>query len=397
MRIQESLLILLPISAAAATFQVADTSASDTLAAIALRNVAAQHSKRQNRHAPEPDSSQPPPSCTFETASIRREWETLCRDEKKAYIKAVKCLLEKPSISGHLVPGARSRYDDFLATHINQTLTIHGTGNFLSWHRYFTWTYEQALRNECAYQGPFPYLNWPKYALDLLNAPPFDGSETSLSGNGQFDPQNNGTWVPNDQQRNIKIPPGGGGGCVTTGPFANITVRLGPVSPSLSYATPNPQKDGLGYNPRCLRRDMSAYAVEKWANDAQISALITNCTSLLTFQNTLQGNFPSGFLGAHTAGHFLVGGDPGGDLFASAGDPYFWLQHAQIDRVWWIWQNQKADRERMEIIAGQTVFGVANSSLTTLDDVIDLGVNGKGIKIREAVDTLKGPFCYVYE
>lgn len=35
--------------------------------------------------------------------------------------------MQKPSISGDLVPGARSRYDDLVATHINQTLTIHAT------------------------------------------------------------------------------------------------------------------------------------------------------------------------------------------------------------------------------------------------------------------------------
>ncbi|KAF7197717.1 Tyrosinase-like protein orsC [Pseudocercospora fuligena] len=400
MRITESILTLLPISAAAARFKAADTAGSDRLAGIALHNVAQDSgnapSKRQYRpHGPAPDSYSSDRPCTVETASIRREWDTLCPDEKRAYIKAVQCLLEKPSISGDLVPGARSRYDDFLGTHINQTLTIHGTGNFLSWHRYFTWTYEQALRKECGYKGVFPYLNWPKYALDLLNAPVFDGSDTSMSGNGEWDPRNNGTWVPNEQAKNIKIPAGSGGGCVKTGPFANMTVRLGPVAPALSYATPNPQKDGLGYNPRCLRRDMSAYAAEKWANDDQIVDLLSNSSDLLTFQNTLQGNFPAGFLGAHTAGHFIVGGDPGGDLFTSAGDPYFFLQHAQIDRVWWIWQNQCPGR--IDIIAGQTQFGVPNSTYTTLDDVIELGVNAKGIKIKDAVDTLKGPFCYIYE
>lgn len=91
----------------------------------------------------------------METASVRREWDSLTRDEKRAYIDAVLCLMHKPPISGDLVPGARSRFDDFFGTHINQTLSIHGTGNFLSWHRYFTWTYEQALRHECGYTGEY--------------------------------------------------------------------------------------------------------------------------------------------------------------------------------------------------------------------------------------------------
>lgn len=36
-----------------------------------------------------------------------------------------------------------------------------------------------------------------------------------------------------------------------------MTVRLGPVTPSLYNLTANPRADGLGLNPRCLRRDLS--------------------------------------------------------------------------------------------------------------------------------------------
>lgn len=77
----------------------------------------------------------------------------LSNSEKVAYSSAVKCLLNTPSKSGSFCPGCKNRYDDFVAVHINQTLTIHGTANFLSWHRYFVWAYETALRNECGYQG----------------------------------------------------------------------------------------------------------------------------------------------------------------------------------------------------------------------------------------------------
>lgn len=69
----------------------------------------------------------------------------------------MKCLQSKPAKTpASVAPGAKTRYDDFVATHINQTLTIHYTGNFLSWHRYYTWVYEEALRNECGYTGTQP-------------------------------------------------------------------------------------------------------------------------------------------------------------------------------------------------------------------------------------------------
>ena len=48
--------------------------------------------------------------------------------EKKAYINAVLCLQSKPALTpSSLAPGAKTRYDDFIATHINQTLIIHFT------------------------------------------------------------------------------------------------------------------------------------------------------------------------------------------------------------------------------------------------------------------------------
>jgi tyrosinase len=65
--------------------------------------------------------------------------------------------MKKPSrFDQTLYSGAKTRYDDFVAVHINQTLSIHGTGNFLSWHRYYVWTFEKALRNECGYTGYQP-------------------------------------------------------------------------------------------------------------------------------------------------------------------------------------------------------------------------------------------------
>lgn len=58
----------------------------------------------------------------------------------------------------------------------------------------------------------FKYWNWGKYA-DPTTSPIFDGSETSMSGNGESVKHvgfNLGAAF---------VPPGNGGGCVTTGPF----------------------------------------------------------------------------------------------------------------------------------------------------------------------------------
>lgn len=95
-------------------------------------------------------------SCTLSNAHRRKEWDDLVPTEKREYIKAVRCLQTLPALSGASVPGAKSRYDDFVAVHMDGSgaeRTIHNTGNFLTWHRYFLWAYEEALRNECNYSG----------------------------------------------------------------------------------------------------------------------------------------------------------------------------------------------------------------------------------------------------
>jgi tyrosinase len=105
--------------------------------------------------------------------------------------------------------------------HINQTLSIHGTGNFLSWHRYYTWAFEKALRDECDYKGYQPYWNWGKSAKDPANSPYFDGSPWSMSGNGDFQAHNDTPALPTNINN---VPAGQGGGCVKNGPFKKFVL-----------------------------------------------------------------------------------------------------------------------------------------------------------------------------
>ncbi|GKT45244.1 tyrosinase-like protein orsC [Colletotrichum spaethianum] len=241
--------------------------------------------------------------CSLFNARVRRDWNSLSGSEKKAYTSAVNCLLIKPSKLGNdFAPGARSRYDDFVAVHINQTLSIHGTGNFLTWHRYFTWAYENALRQECGYDGYQPYWNWLAYRDDPSKAPMFDGSDTSMSGNGVFK-AHNGSIAGRGA---VWIPSGNGGGCVTSGPFA---------------------------------KDISAWTSQRWMTSANVLNITIGAAAanISTFQNELQGRFGDGWLGTHTAGHMIVNGEAS-DFFSSTNDPTFFLHHAMVDRVYWLWQ-----------------------------------------------------------
>jgi tyrosinase len=97
-------------------------------------------------------------------------------------------------------------------------------------------------------------------------------------------------------------------------------MSLGPIQTTFTGVKPNPQADGLGYNPRCLSRDVNAHAAYG-SRDSEIMALITKHDNVLDFQNNMQGDFPNGFIGVHTAGHYTIGGDAGSDFFNSPSDP----------------------------------------------------------------------------
>jgi tyrosinase len=86
------------------------------------------------------------------------------------------------------------------------------------------------------------------------------------------------------------------------------------------------------------------------------------------------------------------------DFYTSPGDPYFWLHHSNIDRVWWIWQTQDYANRQQVIAGGTSMLGWGKAQ--SLEDNIDLevlNVDGKKYKIKELVSTIAGPFCYVYE
>lgn len=153
------------------------------------------------------------------------------------------------------------------------------------------------------------------------------------------------------------------------------------------------------------------------------------------------------YLQLHSAGHYLIGGDPGGvrffplspsppppnihhahtprfrpdrltgetnpkqDFFASPGDPLFYFHHGMLDRVWWIWQMQDPEN-RVNAIPGLGRGGgggggwpghggghgrrqASNGS----DIIIDLGWTAPPARLtdlNEQLGGLGGEFCYIY-
>ncbi|PVH84097.1 tyrosinase [Cadophora sp. DSE1049] len=333
--------------------------------------------------------------------SVRKQWGTMSAEERIAYTDAVLCFQAKsPLTPTDQIPGVRSRYDDFVGTHINQTLTIHYTGTFLAWHRYFLWVYEESLRTECGYKGAHPYWNWALFSDNTEGGPVFDGSATSMLGNGAYMANKGDLVLVLPPYPDVSLPAGNGGGCVTSGPFKNMTINLGPVSLPINGGG-SITASGLEYNPRCLTRDIGTAINNKYSNATAISDLITQNDDIYWFQTVMQGVPGSGSIGVHGGGHYTIAGNPGADTFTSPGDPAFYLHHGMIDRVWWLCQNQDPANRTNAISGTGTFLDLPTSPNTTLDTVIDLGFAGNTgygpITMRDLMSTVAGPFCYTYD
>ncbi|GAB7350570.1 hypothetical protein MBLNU459_g1146t1 [Dothideomycetes sp. NU459] len=330
--------------------------------------------------------------CTSENTLVRKEWGSMSKSARVAYTDAVTCLQSLPSqLDSATYPGAKSRYDDFMAIHINMTSRIHLNGYFLSWHRGFVRLYELALQNECGYNGSQPYWNWPLWASDLSGSPLFDGSAYSLGSDG--------AKVANESDvvvgPGVTLPHGSGGGCVHSGPFVNYTVPFR----SFQFAealTGEPPVDAFEYTPRCLSRDLNSYIATRYTNATDVATLLA-AKNISNFQGILSGAPATYNLGTHGGGHFSMG-NQGADFFASPGDPAFYLHHAQIDRLWTKWQAQDILVRPFELSGTQTVLDIPPSANVTFNDTLSWSVAGPNKKVCELAVVGSSPFlCYKYE
>ena len=200
------------------------------------------------------------------------------------------------------------------------------------------------LRSECGYSGPKPYWDWTLTYKDPRKSKIFDGSVDSMGSNGKTIPHNS-THVTAFGLV-LDIPAATGGGCVYKGPFTDYVVNLGPAS----YEPKVGNGSGLDYNPRCMKRDVSL-DFAKTTKPTDVVALIGGNNDLEAFSSFFE--LPNGL---HAGGHFTIGGDPGNDPFVSAGDPVFYQHHAQVDRLWTIWQALDPKARFGQVFGTSTAF-----------------------------------------
>ncbi|KAF8865197.1 Di-copper centre-containing protein [Acephala macrosclerotiorum] len=200
-------------------------------------------------------------TCTTKTQ--RKAWRKMTNPEKQVYIDSEPCLINTPADLGFA--GAQTKFDELQYCHIWQSNVIHYA--FLPWHRYFMYAQEYQLKTICNYTGGQP-PDIPKdtgkkstknNSLRIADSPVFD-TVYGFGGNGQGD-----DW------------------CVQDGPFANMTIHLGPY---------------YEISDTCLGRQFC------WKSNP------------------------------HSNAHLGVNGTIL-DTVASPGDSLFYLHHTNLDRLWW--------------------------------------------------------------
>ncbi|KAL2284245.1 hypothetical protein FJTKL_08974 [Diaporthe vaccinii] len=328
-------------------------------------------------------------SCHPNNTITRKEWGSLTSSERTSYIDAVLCMQSSPShLNSTQVPGAKSRLDDFVATHINQTRAIHLSGIFLSWHRNFVWLWENALHQECGYPAHLgqPYWNWALWCDDLAGSPLFDGGPTSLSGDGTYEPEQ-GDYVVGG---GATLPHGTGGGCVTSGPFVNQTINLGPFAFDLVFS--GLPSNWTAYNPHCLGRDLNNYIATRYGNQTAIEIQMATAT-IAEFQDTMSGADIN--LGVHGGGHFSTGLAML-DFFASPADPAFFLHHSMVDRLWTLWQAEAPETRQYALSGTSTIFNGNETGEVTLETTQDWGVLGREKRTGELMQVGAVGLCYEY-
>ena len=216
-------------------------------------------------------------------------------------------------------------YDIFIKRHMTAMMTPTPAGSqsnaahsgpiFLPWHRASLWELESLLLGVDSSLPGLPYWSW--------------AAESALNGGT---PQRSKLWTdsyfgPDGDKAN--------GDRVLTGPFKSWQALVYNSSTGAFTVRTTP---GLV---RRLGRDPGGSTT--LPDQSQVNDLFTYTTYDVTPYGPSTASFRSRMEGwnsgprLHNQVHRWIGGDM--LVGTSPNDPVFWLNHANVDRLWWSWQN----------------------------------------------------------
>jgi len=274
---------------------------------------------------------------------------------------------------------------------------IHLTGQFLPWHRYYTYYFESVLINKCGYKGTTPYWDWTLDEADMFNSAFFDNSSHGVGGWG--DPNND-----------YQIYTGGFKDVVRTYPNPHHIRRNFSILP---FTNP----DGAAISPFALAPDAPPPQPDYLANTGMTKANVDFIVSsfqgdFINFQTYFEGTN-----GTHVGAHVIVGGDMSGYCSNGAkppacyagskwtpNDPLFFMHHAMVDKIWSDWQNKHPDN--FYSYGGGSIFPATSFAtylqfptglppFTNFDTLIPGDGLWNNVTVWDVIDT-KESLCYVY-
>lgn len=74
-----------------------------------------------------------------------------------------------------------------------------------------------------------------------------------------------------------------------SGPFANMTVNLGPDSLDVLNGEVDDSGWKFNYTPRCLKRSFTDYALTRFANETSVLDLFRTTDDIWSFEQLMQG------------------------------------------------------------------------------------------------------------
>ncbi|PVU89458.1 hypothetical protein BB561_005349 [Smittium simulii] len=228
--------------------------------------------------------------------------------------------------------------DWFGSVHLGLDLSIHQNAHFLPWHRAFVRDYELVARYyEPSYSQPY----WDA-SIDYSNP---SGSivftENYLGGNGAG---------------------------------SNMCIQSGLLS---SWIAKFP-------NEHCMRRSFYNESnrrnyIDPWQSPESVtSSLQRSSGDYNSFRSAIE-------FGIHASVHVGIGGDM--STMQSPYDPFFFLHHANIDRLWWKWQNMTP--QNMMSYNGRNQFK-QNASLND-------PISNYPLKINDVMKLGYGNMCFGYD
>ncbi|KAJ8324127.1 hypothetical protein QVD99_008461 [Batrachochytrium dendrobatidis] len=279
-------------------------------------------------------------TCT--TPSVRSEWRELNSTQQHDYIQAVVCMMNKPSI--YTDNRTQSRHADFGWLHFQMMNTVHQSASFLPWHRVFLHAYEVSLKTECNYKGFLPFWDWTVDSQAPERAPVWGDKAFGTDGDPSTDTH-----------------------CLIDGPFVNYTITVPETV--------------------CISRTISQLTTySSYYSPESVHQIISSSHNFSEFSTSLE-------FGPHAVVHVGVGGSMS-EVIISAHDPIFYLHHANVDRIWSLWQKrypklantyfgQLPDGKNVNVTDSLELLSVSN---TLKDPTVSMSLSTTG----------STPFCYVY-